>query len=161
MLPTTLPGRFRKKIVEQEDGCWIWTASTTGGYGYFKDQGKLVRAHRFAYQLLVGDIPAELEIDHLCRMSACVNPAHLEAVPHSVNCRRGDGGQNSTQKTRCPLGHPYDIANTYHWGGRRYCRACRTAGEARRNLNPEYRERQRLRVRRDRERRHLANLQAV
>ncbi len=72
-------------------GCWLWTASTREGYGYFglgrRDEG-MVDAHRFAYELLVGPIPAGLEIDHLCRVRRCVNPPHLEAVTSAENKRR-------------------------------------------------------------------------
>jgi hypothetical protein len=46
-------------------------------------------AHRFAYELLVGPIPEDLELDHLCRVRHCVNPAHLEPVTHLENILRG------------------------------------------------------------------------
>jgi hypothetical protein len=50
----------------------------------------IIRAHRFAYELLVGPIPEGLVIDHLCRNRRCVNPAHLEPVTAEENWRRGD-----------------------------------------------------------------------
>lgn len=69
-------------------GCWLWTAAQDGrGYGVFEGP-----AHRFAYKLLVGPIPAGLHIDHVydrgCRHKNCVNPDHLEAVTQAENNRR-------------------------------------------------------------------------
>lgn len=75
------------------DGCWEWTGARQPDgrydYGMFWDGTRAVRAHRFAYELLVGPIPVGLELDHLCRNPPCVNPAHLEPVTHAENIRRG------------------------------------------------------------------------
>lgn len=86
-------GRFSEKYEPQPDGCWTWTGSTQqGGYGcfWFDDVRRQVPAHRAAWLLLVGDIPAGLDLDHLCRNRACVNPAHLEPVTRRTNLMRGD-----------------------------------------------------------------------
>lgn len=108
------------------DECWLWTASTAGaaGYGRLWRNGKAVRAHRLVYELLVGPIPAGLELDHLCRNRPCVNPAHLEPVSGAENLRRGEGfGGTNARKTHCPRGHEYTrlIERT---GPRRRCRTC-------------------------------------
>lgn len=72
-------------------GCWPWTASgSRDGYGQFSADGRGVRAHRFAYELLVGPIPEGLQLDHLCRNPGCVNPAHLEPVTGWENTMRGN-----------------------------------------------------------------------
>jgi len=123
--------RFWIKVKENpETGCWVWTARRdSDGYGHFKFVGCSLRAHRLAYRMLVGSIPSWLEIDHLCRNPACVNPAHMELVAHQENCRRGLVGQagaiRQRAKTHCPRGHPYDEANTYRSRGGRYCRTCK------------------------------------
>lgn len=70
--------------------CWIWTASKNwDGYGQFRWGGRQQLAHRVSYQILVGAIPPGLELDHLCRVRDCVNPAHLESVTSAENTRRG------------------------------------------------------------------------
>lgn len=45
-------------------------------------------AHRVAYELWVGPIPEGMELDHRCKVRACINPAHLEPVTHAENMRR-------------------------------------------------------------------------
>ena len=72
--------------------CWIWSGTLNNkGYGRVAIAGKGQYAHRAMYEQEVGPIPDGYEIDHLCRVRACINPAHLEAVTHSENLRRGHG----------------------------------------------------------------------
>lgn len=122
--------RFAEKIALTDTGCIEWIAGTAGeGYGYFyagrttTDETGRVYAHRWSYEYHVGAIPSGLQIDHLCRNKACVNPDHLEAVSSEENLRRSDG---NAKKTHCPAGHPYAGDNVYSppVGGRQ-CRACK------------------------------------
>jgi hypothetical protein len=71
--------------------CWVWTGAMQkgGGYGLFWTAAGLRRAHKYSYVEARGPVPTGLELDHLCRNRACVNPDHLEAVSHSVNTLRG------------------------------------------------------------------------
>jgi len=76
--------------VDAAGDCWVWTGSKDrAGYGRTWRSTAPFPAHRVAYELLVGPIPAGLVIDHLCRNPACVNPDHLEPVTHRVNILRG------------------------------------------------------------------------
>jgi hypothetical protein len=72
-----------------ERGCHIWSGSVhKTGYGQIKWKGKSTVAHRVIYELVNGEIPAGLVIDHLCSVKLCVNPEHLEAVTSSKNTQR-------------------------------------------------------------------------
>ena len=75
--------------VNKTDTCWLWTGYVkTNGYGQLKVNRKNFHAHRFCYELCKGAIPAEMELDHLCRVRHCVRPEHLEPVPRAVNMQR-------------------------------------------------------------------------
>lgn len=106
--------------------CWLWTASVKeNGYAQYNANGKNWNAHRLVYLLSGRDIPAGLELDHLCRVRHCVNPEHLEPVTRAENVRR-----QAAYITICPQGHVYTAENTYVYNGGRHCRACRATQSA-------------------------------
>lgn len=106
--------------------CWVWAAHRSpDGYGTFTSDGTSRNAHRVSYQMLIGDIPAGLQLDHLCRVRHCVNPAHLEPVTCRENLMRGDTAAARIFATVCHRGHPFDERNTrIRSNGRRRCRIC-------------------------------------
>lgn len=111
-------------IVVVED-CWEWVGSLDSkGYGVMLiggRGGKKKYAHRLMYELERGPIPHGLELDHLCRNTRCVKPAHLEAVTHRENLMRGFGvGALAARQTQCKHGHPLDGRTPKQ----RYCKTC-------------------------------------
>ena len=125
--------RFWAKVQATPDSCWRVMRGLTGdGYSQLRLPAQRrknpVYGHRYSYELFCGPIPSGLELDHLCCRSNCINPKHLEAVPHSLNILRGKAlnPQNGqATKKYCPQGHRYDEANTYiRKKGWRRCRAC-------------------------------------
>ena len=78
--------RFWEKV-DKSGACWLWTASRNpvSGYGQFNAGRTPTQAHRFSYALAHGPIPKGKVIDHICRVPACVNPAHLRAVSPKQN----------------------------------------------------------------------------
>jgi len=121
----TIEERFWSKV-EKTDGCWIWIAGIrTDGYGEFHPiRTKTVMAHRFSYELIKGNIPAGLTLDHLCRNRPCVNPDHLEPVTLTENVLRGAGiPANYARSTHCSKGHE----RVRGADGYRTCRECLNA----------------------------------
>lgn len=112
-------------IEEPEMHCWLWQRSKlTAGYGQV---GRGIPAHRVVYEELVGPIPEGLQLDHLCRVRACVNPGHLEPVTRRENLLRGESpAAKHARKTHCPKGHPFEGENLYvDPRGQRGCKTCR------------------------------------
>jgi len=109
--------RFWSKVKKTET-CWLWSAGKSKGYGQFfysPFAGKEfnTRAHIFAYEILIGDIPEGLQLDHLCRVRHCVNPMHLEPVTQKENILRGISvSALNARKTHCKRGHEFTDENT-------------------------------------------------
>lgn len=113
-------------------GCWLWSGATGAGYGKF-NVGAITKsgnrrggsyAHRVAYEALVGEIEPGLHLDHKCRVTVCVNPAHVEPVSCKENVLRGTAlsAKNAT-KTHCPNGHDYSTNSRRKRKGRD-CAVC-------------------------------------
>lgn len=113
------PSGVIKYHVDENTGCWLWERSKTSlGYGHLTIKNKQVLAHRFVYEKHRGKIPEGMTLDHLCRTPSCVNPEHLEPVPHAENCRRGSRGRlygcvQEIKKLRASGAKVNDIAIRY------------------------------------------------
>ena len=108
-LKVPVKDRFWTKA-NKTDTCWLWTANLDEcGYRRISMNRIMRGAHRISYQMIVGEIPEGLEIDHLCRVRHCVNPDHLEVVTHKANMERSV--HRNSLKVECQS---------------RGCRICRT-----------------------------------
>lgn len=83
-LPMVLP--------RDENSCLLWDGVTSGSYGQFRLNKRMVQAHRVAWEYRHGPVPEGMELDHVfargCRSKLCVNVAHLEPVTHTENLIR-------------------------------------------------------------------------
>lgn len=114
------------QYIEKTDTCWLWTGNTDSlGYGRLFMPSGTVLAHRLSYQFHKGEVPQDLELDHLCRVRHCVNPDHLEPVSHQENVLRA-------KPSTCPRGHDYDrrVKNP-DGSSKRVCSICRRASQRR------------------------------
>jgi hypothetical protein len=104
-----------------EAGCWQWTGATNGYYGKLSWRWHLWSAHRLAWTLLRGAIPAGLTVDHVCRNKLCINPEHMELVTLRENMARAGTGLDT-----CRVCGSSDWKPQKGRGGRmtRACREC-------------------------------------
>src|SRR5699024_10393506 len=66
--------------------CIVWTGATdSSGYGQLWSGGRIVPAHRFAWEREHGPIPAGTFIDHMCFERACCNVDHLRLATPQEN----------------------------------------------------------------------------
>ncbi len=117
--------RLTARMTVAPSGCWMIDGASRNGYGKIWVDGHGEYAHRMAYLAWVGPIPEGFEIDHQCHNAdptcpagskcehrRCINPEHLDAVPHRTNMLRGKtpSGDNY-RKDSCDRGHPFSGAN--------------------------------------------------
>lgn len=135
-IPVPAEIRFHN-LVDTSGDCWLWKGYIApNGYGTFRvgslkdGTRRKVYAHRFSYIVYHGIIPPGLELDHLCRVRHCVNPAHLEPVTRRTNMMRGIALPRvraiAAARTHCTRGHLW-VENTTHYPSRpneRICKQC-------------------------------------
>lgn len=116
-------------VPEPNTGCWLWLGTIDfGGYSQIKFNGRSVSAHRVMYELVNGELPSEVHLDHLCRTRSCVNPEHLDEVSLVENVARGTSDAAVVIRTGyCKRGHEFVGRNVRVRAltGERQCAECR------------------------------------
>jgi hypothetical protein len=99
-------GRFWEKV-RKTNGCWEWTgAKNKKGYGVFSNKpAGNVFAHRVAWEIYHGKIPAGMCLLHSCNNSSCVKPGHLRVGT------KQDNNEQAKVQARMPR-------NGKHWNCR-------------------------------------------
>ena len=131
--------RFYSKVnFNDESNCWEWTGGKfSNGYGFFKVNKKMLRAHRFSYEYFKGTLQTDQHIHHTCKNKICVNPDHLQQLlpkEHSYN-----SSFHNALKTHCKYGHEFTGENTrIKINGKRGCKTCELIqGRIRQRKNPQ------------------------
>jgi hypothetical protein len=138
---TSIVAYCTARIVVQPDGCWLWAGSIRpNGYGVVKGGGRADQyAHRVLWEITVGPIELGHDIHHKYQAKACVNPAHLESLPHAQHVGRDS---RVTWHAR-PYGPHVGVCANGHVGeykvhsGRRWpeCNGCKRDKQRQRRLS--------------------------
>lgn len=95
-----LPAYIRENV-EQSGECWEWArARSDNGYGILAttiEGERFTYAHRVAYRVFVGAIPAGEHIDHICHNKSCVNPDHLRLATNAENHENLKGARSDSR----------------------------------------------------------------
>lgn len=96
---SVLRARFLKRVLPQDDGCWLWDGyhGTKSGSGYpiwkMKIKGDRRRLYksflvsRVACFIFKDDFDHNLIVTHECNNKKCVNPDHLTMATHKKNMK--------------------------------------------------------------------------
>src|SRR5699024_1501027 len=118
----TAADRFLNLTQPIETGCVIFHgARNSGGYGSFSVNGRMVYAHRYAWEEAFGPVPAGMEIDHACWQELCVEVSHLRLATRAQNNANRSGAHRGRDLPRGVYrnGHGYRAA-VKHGGTTRY-----------------------------------------
>jgi len=126
------PELFLSVVIKQENGCWIWPLNSPDKpYGEMWVNGKCIKAHVYAYEVVAGHKKTKSDLHHTCENKRCVNPNHLQnltALEHSAVTPSSPAYINRN-KTHCKRGHEFNALNTqvrrFKSGIIRECRECK------------------------------------
>lgn len=103
--------------------CWNFKSwHSRAGYPFIRHEGRDHPAHRVVHVAATGADLTGLELDHVCRNRACVNPNHEEPVTHAENQRRMGQAQMACRKSGHDWADPDNVRTRPN--GRRYCAEC-------------------------------------
>lgn len=109
--------------VDKGEGCWIFSGAKlpkeVGGYGWTTYCGEVMGAHRIAWLLTNGPIPAGLHVLHKCDNGPCCNPAHLFLGTHLDNMadmyNKGRNTRGATARAKLTEAQALEIKRTYRY----------------------------------------------
>jgi hypothetical protein len=124
-----------------ESGCWEiqtfrrhsrdWEGGS--GYGEMSYRGKTWRAHRLAFRLVKGPIPAGHVVRHTCNNQCCCNPDHVVSGTQKDNIadciKAGNQQFHPSHYTHCKHGHPFEATARLTKEGWRACKVCQRAAQ--------------------------------
>ena len=121
-----------ERNTERDGDCLVWTSTRRpDGYGVVNVRGRVVRAHRLAWEIVHGPIPDGLDVLHGCDNPPCCAIEHLRLGSDQDNTddkmERGRQRKPWTERTHCVNGHALTDDNVYHPPKRpthRHCRIC-------------------------------------
>lgn len=109
-----IKSRFMQNVKKSENGCWIWKKHVgTDHYGQFWKDGSAKPAHKVAYELFRGKVPAGKLLMHKkgCSRSCC-NPAHLTVgTKQTNNDQTARDGHSRNQNTGTLKGSPLNTGD--------------------------------------------------
>ena len=112
-----------KPLRPVEGECWTFASwHNSAGYPYMHRDGRDQPAHRIVYRAATGADLTGLDLDHVCRNVACVNPNHEEPVTHAENQRRLGEAQTACRRAGHDWTDPRNVRTRPN--GRRYCAEC-------------------------------------
>lgn len=78
--------------------CLVWTSTALQqGYGTLQVDGRLMKAHRYAWMRVHGKLSSEEHIDHICHNKLCCNVNHLRVVTRSENMYNREGASENSK----------------------------------------------------------------
>jgi HNH endonuclease len=91
-------------FVKKGPGCWLWTGwRDPHGYGRFTFRGRLMLAHRFAFELRHGRAPDVCR--HRCDNTGCVRASHLLDGTQFDNVADRERRNRTARGSRVRSGH--------------------------------------------------------
>jgi len=113
--------------------CWIWTGTLDDdGYGRISLRNRSWLVHRLIFEILIGHVPPDMVLHHVCGNPSCCNPVHLLIITREENSRLAKHytgiHHHNGRRTHCRRGHLLSghnlILRRRKGGAARVCRAC-------------------------------------
>lgn len=100
-----LPENIKSRISRcYKTGCWNWTGGTKPDKtGKRRASINGLQAYRIIWEILIGQIPKGMNLNHKCHNTLCVNPKHLYVGTQKQNMQ--DNIKDGIRVGRIPKNH--------------------------------------------------------